>query len=170
MTKVIKVKLTPKSIDDAIKELNEYKRDLELRAQELVKKLTDYGANIARAKLVSYEAYNFGDLFNSIDGIATGDYGVIKVDSDYAVFVEFGTGPVGKAKSHPSGKGKYRDTGWYTKADGKPMDVWYGWTPIVTDEGDVIYYTDGQTSKPFMYETALQLKDEFPAIVKEVFG
>lgn len=170
MTKVIKVKLTPKSIDDAIKELNEYKRDLERRAQLLVKTLTDNGANIARAKVTEYDAYNFGDMFNSIDGIAIGNYGVIKVDSDYAVFVEFGTGPVGKKHSHPSGKGKYRENGWHTKADGKPMDIWYGWTPIVTEDGEIIYYTEGQASKPFMYETALQLRDEFPAIVKEVFG
>jgi hypothetical protein len=46
----------------------------------------------------------------------------------------------------------------------------YGWQPFVMSDGSVIYYTEGQPAKPFMYETALELEREFPRIVKGVFS
>ena len=36
--------------------------------------------------------------------------------------------------------------------------------------GDVIYYTEGQAAKPFMYDTARQLERDFIGIAREVFG
>ena len=171
MKKVIKVKLSPQGVADAITELQMYKEDLERRVRLLVKALLERGAKIARAKLESYDAIYSGELLNSINGYMDGDKGVIRVNSKYALFVEFGTGPVGKKNPHPKAEGsQYRDTPWYTQADGKPMDMIYDWTPIETDDGNIIYLAFGQPSKPFMHETALQLRDEFPAIAREVFG
>ena len=171
MKKVINVKLDPQSVADAITELQMYKEDLERRIQLLVKKLTERGANIARAKVKSYDTIYSGKLLDSINGIMDGNRGVIRVDSKYALFVEFGTGPVGKKNPHPlMGASDYKNEPWYTAADGKPMDMIYDWTPIETDDGNIIYLAYGQPAKPFMHETAKQLKDELPGIVKEVFG
>ena len=50
------------------------------------------------------------------------------------------------------------------------MDKLYGWKPLNDKDGDTYYLTVGQKSKPFMYETAIRLRERFPFIVKEVFG
>lgn len=166
MKKVIKVKLNLQSIQNAITELQMYKEDLERRVRLLVKRLTDRGADIARAKVVEMDAIYTGELLNSIDSylFAFGDspVGFIRVNAEYGMFVEFGTGIVGKSGTH------------------HPAEDVFGWEYDVNNHGEVgwIFPTDdgsyrrtrGQESRPFMYETALQLRDEFPAIVKEVFG
>lgn len=171
MKKVIRVKLDPYSVSSAIVELQMYKEDLERRIRLLVKKLTERGADIARAKVADYDAVYSGDLLQSINGIMDGNRGVIRVDSKYALFVEFGTGPIGKQNPHPLAESShYKDEPWYTAADGKPMDMIYDWTPIETDDGNIIYLAYGQPAKPFMHETARQLREELPGIIKEVFG
>lgn len=169
MKKVIKVKLDPKSIENAINEIQAYKEDLERRVRLLLKTLTDRGAVIAKAKVVEHGIIHDTNLTNFIHGFVQGNVGFIRVDDKNAVFFEFGTGPVGANNPHPLGP-TYTTDAWYTKADGKPMDELYGWTPLTEEDGNVYYLTFGQKSKPFMYETALKLRDEFPAIVKEVFG
>lgn len=169
--KVIHVKLSPEGIEKAIKELERYKSDLEGRIKTLLKQLTDRGATIARAKVVEYGIIHNTRLLDSIDGFCVGNTGYVRVNDEYAVFFEFGTGPVGAQVPHPlSNSGEYKSEGWYTAADGKPMDMLYGWMPLNGNEGEVFYYTQGQRSKPFMYDTAIQLRDEFPLIVAEVFG
>lgn len=170
MKKVIKVKLDPHSIDAAIREIQAYKQDLERRVRLLLKRLTDEGVKIAKAKVVEHGIIHDAELTNSINGFVsvTLNAGFIRVDDEHAVFFEFGTGPVGASNPHPLG-GSYKSEGWFTKADGKPMDSLYGWKPYGTD-GDTYFFTEGQKAKPFMYETAQKLKDEFPRIVKEVFG
>ena len=54
MKKVIKVKLDPKSIENAINEIQEYQKDLERRVRLLLKRLTDEGVIIAKAKVVQH--------------------------------------------------------------------------------------------------------------------
>ncbi len=168
MRKVIKVKLDPHSIENAIKEIEAYKKDLEKRVRLLLKRLTDEGVEIAKARVVEHKIIHDNELTNSINGFVSGNVGFIRVDDEHAVFFEFGTGPVGASDPHPLG-GSYKNKGWYTAADGKPMDELYGWKRLGSD-GDVYFFTEGQEAKPFMYETAQKLKDEFPRIVEEVFG
>lgn len=171
MSKTIKVRLDPQGIANAIRELEAYKKDVERKVRLLVEKLAERGADIARAKLIQYDALSTSELLNSINHeVKSNNTSVIFVRSNYAVYVEFGTGPVGMKHKHPSGKGKYRSKGWYTNADGKPMNELYGWTPIIADDGNIIYFTLGQSSKPFMYDTAMQLREEVLLIAKEVWG
>ena len=169
MKKVIKVKLDPRSIDNAIQEIQAYKMDLERRVRLLLKRLIDEGVKIAKAKVVEHKIIHDAELTNSINGYMSValNAGFIRVDDEHAVFFEFGTGPVGASNPHPLGV-SYKESGWYTKADGKPMDELYWWRPLGSD-GDTYFFTEGQEAKPFMYETAQKLKDEFPRIVMEVF-
>ena len=169
MKKVIKVRLDPQSIENAIREIEEYKSELERRVRQLLKTLTDRGAMIAKAKVIEHGIIHDSKLTNSIHGFVSGNFGFIRVDDEHAVFFELGTGPVGASNPHPLGP-TYSTDAWYTKADGKPMDELYGWTPLSGKDGQEYYLTFGQKPKPFMYETALRLRDEFPAIIKEVFG
>ncbi len=169
MRKVIKIKLEPQSIAKAIKELEQYKKDLFRRVSFLLKELTYGGATIARAKVVEYGIIHDTFLTDSINGVVIGNHGFIRVDDKHAVFFEFGTGPVGRLNPHPGEEGKYDGGGWYTKADGKPMDELYSWTPHTAKDGSTIYWTMGQPSKPFLYDTAQQLREDFSEIVKRVF-
>lgn len=171
MKRTINVRLNPQSIADAITELQMYKEEIERRVRLLVQTLIDNGCTIARAKIAEYDAVYSGELLNSINGYMDESIGIIRVDSEYALFVEFGTGPVGKKEPHElADESFYRPTPWYTKADRKPMDEIYGWKPIETDDGNIIYMAAGQKSKPFMYDTAKALRDKLPSIAREVFG
>lgn len=164
--------LNKQSINIAIRRLNQYQKEIEQKTIELATRLAENGAEIARIKLVEYGAVQTGNLLSQIGGYfsPTFNMGVIKVSSQYAAFIEFGTGPRGAENPHPMGIGSYKSEGWFTAADGKPMDMLYGWQPLKLENGDVIYYTEGQPAKPFMYETAVQLRAEFWAVAKEVFS
>lgn len=165
MKKVIKVKLSAQGIEDAITELQMYREEVERRVKLLVQKLTERGANIARAKVVEMGAYYTGELLGSINSylfsFGGSPIGFIRVNAEYGMFVEFGTGIVGaNGPAHPSevfdweyDVNNHGEAGWHFPADD-------GSYPI----------TRGQVSRPFMYETAFQLRDELSTIVKEVFG
>lgn len=164
--KVITVRLDPESIAKAISELQMYKEEIERRVQLLVETLTDRGADIARAKVVELDAVYSGELLSSINSYLFafgGDpVGFIRVNAEYGMFVEFGTGIIGKTVDHHPLQDAF---GWEYDVNNHG---WVGWL-FPTDDGSY-RRTYGQESRPFMYETALKLKSEFPKIVKEVFG
>ena len=90
--------------------------------------------------------------------------------SDHVAFVEFGTGVVGQNSPHKNGE-YLAKAAWgyatgpkiFTTKDGR-----VGWI-YPTDDGS-FRFTEGMRSRPFMYETALELQHKFPQIAKEVFA
>ena len=106
MSKTITVQLNPQSIADAIKELQQYKKDVENKARLLVQRLTDFGAEIARVKIVEMGAYYSGELLSGVDGFYSPllNAGFVRVTNDHVAFVEFGTGVVGQANPHKNGE------------------------------------------------------------------
>jgi len=104
--KTINVTLDPKSIQAAIKELRKYKLDIQKKTQRLVQKLTDYGAEVARIKIVNMGAVYSGELLAGVDGYFSPllNVGFVRVTNDHVAFVEFGTGVVGKANPHKNGE------------------------------------------------------------------
>jgi hypothetical protein len=170
--KNIEVRLDPKSIENAIKELQAYKKEVEQKARLLVQRLTDYGAEIARIKIVDMGAVYSGELLSGVDGYFSPllNAGFVKVTSDHVAFVEFGTGVVGQQSPHTNGEYLSKASWGYatgqkifTTKDGK-----VGWI-YPTDDGG-FRFTEGMKSRPFMYQTALELQREFPRMAKEVFG
>ena len=170
--KTIIVRLDPKSVAKAIKELNAYKKEIETKTKLLVKRLIGEGASIARVKIQSLGAVDKGDLLNGVGAYfdPLTNIGFVKVSSDHVAFVEFGTGVVGQQSPHRNGEYLSKASWGYatgqkifTTRDGK-----VGWI-YPTDDG-VFRFTEGMQSRPFMYETALALQREFPRIAMEVFG
>ncbi len=170
--KKIEVRLDPHSIENAINEILEYRKDVERKTQVLVQRLTDYGAEIARIKIVNAGAVYSGELLSGVGGYFSPllNAGFVKVTSDHVAFVEFGTGVVGKQYSHTNGEYLSKASWGYatgqkifTTKDGK-----IGWI-YPTDSGE-FRFTEGMKSRPFMYETALELQKEFPRMAKEVFA
>lgn len=170
---VMKVDLTERSIRQAIADIEVYEDTLLEKVDEFTRKLAEKGVEYAKIQLLHYGAYQTGKLYNSIhlekgDVIQNGAQYIVKTDCDYAIFVEFGTGPVGSAHSHPSGDGVYRSTGWGFSP------VPQGWRGRVyhNKDGSEVAFTMGQPSKPFMWDTRqyLSLNSTIREVAKEVFG
>ena len=163
---------TSGGIKRAVKELEQYKKDVEAKTRLLAQRLTDYGAELVRVKIVSMGAYYSGELLSGVDGYYSPSLnaGFIRVTSDHVAFVEFGTGVVGQGSPHNNGE--YLAKAAWQYASGSKIfttkDGRVGWI-YPTDDGG-FRFTEGMPSRPFMYETALELQRSFPRIAKEVFG
>lgn len=164
--------LDPKSIDKAIKQLNKYRQEVEQKTVVLAQRLTDLGADIVRMKIVEMGAYSTGELLSGVDGYysPTLNAGFIRVTSDHVAFVEFGTGVVGQQNPHKNGEylslaswGYATGSKIFTTKDGR-----VGWI-YPTDEGG-FRFTEGMQSRPFMYETVLELERQYANVAREVFG
>jgi hypothetical protein len=160
------------SVKNAIKELKRYRKDLEKKTRLLVQRLTDYGAEIVRVKIVNMGAYYSGELLSGVDGYYSPslNVGFVRVTSDHVAFVEFGTGVVGQNSPHKNGE--YLSKAAWSYASGAKIfttqDGRVGWI-YPTDDGG-FRFTEGMESRPFMYETALELQNNFRRIAQEVFS
>ena len=169
----IKINLNEKgSIGKATRKLNAYKKRVEQNSKLLVQRLTDYGTEIVRIKIVNMGAYYSGELLSGVSGYYSPSLnaGFVKVASDHVAFVEFGTGVVGQNSPHKNGE--YLSKAAWSYASGAKIfttqDGRVGWI-YPTDDGG-FRFTEGMESRPFMYETALELERDFGKIAKEVFS
>ena len=159
-------------IKKGIKDLTAYKKRVQKNTRLLVQKLTNYGAEIARIKIVNMGAYYTGELLSGVSGYysPTLNVGFVKVASDHVAFVEFGTGVVGQNSPHKNGE--YLSLASWNYATGAKIfttkDGRVGWI-YPTDDGG-FRFTEGMESRPFMYETALELQSKFEQFAKEVFS
>lgn len=169
----IKIDLNKKgSLENGIKELEAYKERVREKTRLLVQKLTDDGAEIARIKIVNMGAYYSGELYSGVSAYYSPilNAGFVKVASDHVAFVEFGTGVVGQNNPHKNGE--YLSKAAWQYASGAKIfttqDGRVGWI-YPTDDGG-FRFTEGMESRPFMYETALELHSNLQRITQEVFS
>lgn len=163
--------LSVKGIEELKRELLNCKDNvLQHRVDLLVKILAEKGVDIAQANVAKLDAIFTGELISSIHtkygGSAKGTaIFYVVADSEHAVYVELGTGMVGASKPYPGklpvmyAQGK---TIHHTK-NGK-----YGW--FYQDANGDWYFTEGMPSRPFMYETSLELMNLVVSTAKEVFA
>ena len=160
------------SLQKGIKQLQAYKKRVQEKTSLLVQKLTDYGAEIVRVKIVGMGAYYSGELLSGVSGYFSPilNAGFVKVASDHVAFVEFGTGVVGQTAPHTNGE--YLSKAAWSYASGTKIfttqDGRVGWI-YPTDDGG-FRFTEGMESRPFMYETALELQRDLYRITQEVFS
>ena len=156
----------------AIRRLNEYKQEVETKTTRLAERLTELGAEVVKIKIVEMGAYYSGELLSGVEGYFSPilNAGFVRVTSDHVAFVEFGTGVVGQASPHTNGEylslaswGYATGSKIFTTKDGR-----VGWV-YPTDDGG-FRFTEGMPSRPFMYETALELERRYEQIAKEVFA
>ena len=156
------IKLNPKDIGRVIKDIEKYKRELTEKVNLLIEELTDYGVQVAKAQVRELGAWYTGELESSIEGYFSPSVGVgiIKAGAPYAVYVEFGTGIVGKSQPHPSPDdwrydiNEHGESGWWYFNDYTGHPQW----------------TKGMPSRPFMYNTVRELENACERIAGEVFG
>lgn len=168
------------AIDKVIADLEEEQKKINKRIQEVVAKMAERGAEIAREKVVSYDAIFTNELLNSIHSERKdGKTSLIVADSEHAAFVEFGTGQLGQEMPYPyefpEGVNWVYNSGETIKI-AKENIVINGILVVPQGEPYWIYpkngrfwITQGMESRPFMYETALDLPYELQKIAKEVF-
>ena len=165
MSKTITVSLSEKSFREAAKQIQDYKDEITGKCQELARRLAERGVEISKMKITNFNAVYTGELLSSIKhtpGVVMkyGSSYIVYTDCPWAKFVEFGTGIVGERNPHPDTSiagwkydvNDHGESGWYYYRDGE----WH--------------WTKGMPSRPFMYETDIELMMEVSKIAREVFG
>ena len=158
MAKNVEFTLDRSSIAKAISELNTYKRYYRRSIQMLNDALVKEGVQIASIKIVELGAVWSGSLAQSIQGAyspASG-IGVIFTDNPVAFYVEYGTGVVGSQNPHPDPKG------WKYDINSHGEDGWWYWG----EWDNNWHWTKGMSSRPFMYETAQELKSRVHQVAR----
>ena len=165
--------LSQSSIQNAIKQLRAYQDSLTYKCQMVAQKLAEKGVEIARVQIADLDAVFTSELLSSIHSeyegsTKGGGVWAVVAGTDHAMFVEFGTGIVGKQSPYP---GELPDGVTWNYASGKTIhqlaDGRYGW--FYQDGEGQWWFTEGMPSRPFMYYTSLELKKLVVKTVKEVF-
>lgn len=167
MPKTISFGLSVSEINQAVKELRQYQAEIIYKCQKLAERLAEEGVYIARLKIAEYDAIYTGELLASIKHeyggvIQDGAKWIIYTGCPYAKYVEFGFGAIGQGQPHP-------DTSlvnWKYVTNEEHRNGWYYFN---TQDGKW-HFSKGQPSKPFMFETATELRQLVTKIAKEVFS
>lgn len=170
MSKNIKIHLNSASIQNAIKQLEDYKKSLRNKNELFVQRLTELGipiidSNIAMAQGDSDKNHNTYIKINSY-----GDYAQATLVCEGAdlLFIEFGAGVHynGSAGSspHPKGEEFGYAIGSYGKGQGK-NDSWV----YMADSGEWVRSYGTQATMP-MYKASVEIIQNIRRIAKEVFS
>lgn len=161
------VGLSAKEFRDLAKRVREYRMSISEKCEEFAYRLAEEGVAIAQMKILSFDAVMTGELLDSMnleagDIVSNGSTYYIYTGCEWAKFVEFGTGITGSENPHPNpglanwkyDTNSHGEKGWYYFKNGE----WH--------------WTKGMPSRPFMYETAQELRDMsiITHIAREVFN
>lgn len=162
--------LSTKGINDLKRQLQEYQKSLDYRCKWIAETLAERGVEIAVMQVFGLDAVFTGELIESIHSeykgkIDGGHSYVIVADSEHAIYVEMGTGIVGAKSPYP---GKLPAVYAQGKTIRQTANGKYGW--FYQDANGDWWFTEGMPSRPFMYNTSLELMNEILEVVKEAFG
>lgn len=178
----ISFNLSAKSVRDAIKALEDYKKDLADKCNLLSEKLAEKGVEIAKSEIVSLDAVFTSELLESIhsESKGSGVWAVI-AGTTHCAFVEFGTGQVGQTSPYPydfpEGVTWAYNTGKTIRQAMQDIVIHgstfvkageYYWTYIGKD--GKLHITKGMPARPYMHNTANELRDLIVETAREVFG
>ena len=156
----IKVELTAKSINRAIKEMQRYQRWVSAKEAELRSRLAMLGATVASIQFA--RAVYTGTNHGSVRVDDTGSVAVIYAEGEAVAFIEFGAGAT-YGYGHPLA-GQF-GTGPGTYPDGKghwdnPKGWWFG-------SGQ---HTYGNPPAAAMYQAVQEITENVTRIAREVFA
>ena len=170
MAKKISISMSSKSIQNAIKEIEAYKRQFIDRNELFVRRLAELGIpvidqNIAVAQGDSDKNHNTYIKINSF-----GSYSEAKlvVEGKDMLFIEFGAGVHynGSAGTspHPKGEEFGYTIGSYGKGQGS-KDFWF----YYADTGEAVMSHGTQSTMP-VYKASMEIIHNIRRIAREVFG
>ena len=160
--RTITIELSPQSCADAVKELQEYQRDVQPKLDEVCRRLAEIGAEEARLWARLGSANGNDDVYVSTEKIDNG-YKIVMSGSDI-YFVEFGTGDfageyAGDTSNVSVGvmPGDWSDTHAQRYSQ---YGYWYY---------DNVRYQGTPAEMP-MYHAGRRIREEMSRVVNEVFG
>lgn len=174
--KHIDIELTKSSLNNAIKEVNRFKAQLTESMNDLVQRLTEEGASVAKIQVASMEAVDTGELEGSIYGYYDPQtrIGYVIAGAAHAFYVEYGTGPIGAENPHPdpgTANWEYAIGDHIRPGPGGQMGWWYDKSGDGVFSGDGSYrWTRGQPSRPFMFNTLQWLEEAAETIASTVWN
>lgn len=173
--RVFKSNLSVKGIEQLKKDLLNYKNNtLQNKVNLLARRLAEKGVEIAKSNITTLDAIFTGELLSSMraenGGGAKGTaIFYVVADSRHAAYVEFGTGQLGLEGGYPYPFPEGVDWQYNTgKTIFEISTGQYGW--FYQDSNGNWYFTQGMPSRPFMYETSLELMQLVVKTAKEVFA
>lgn len=154
----IKVSLSEVNIDRAIQDLKAFQGKIEKAAETVTYRLTEQGVSLARQNAAYMDIYDSGELVNGIDSeYERKNKGLVVSSAKHSAFCEFGTGVVGAGSPHPN-----PIDGWQYDVNEHGEEGWW----YYNDEGER-RWTKGMPSRPYMYDTAVMLRNMVPDVIKE---
>jgi len=161
--------LSQSSIKQLQRGLEKYRDSLEYKARLLTETLAERGVEIARVQIADLDAIFTGELIQSIHSeYVTSQKGgaifAVVADSEHAIYVEMGTGIVGAQHPYP---GKLPTVYAQGKTIRQLADGRYGW--FYQDKDGNWWFTEGMPSRPFMYNTTMELYQIVFKTAKEIF-
>lgn len=123
--------------------------------------LDDFSKQLLNKLVSIMKDYGLGDsrTIGAINVVKLSDGISIRVENEYFMFIEYGTGVVGERNPHPipSRDGwtydtnKHGETGWWYPSRSDDPNT----TKYQDKDGNYWAWTKGQASRPFMYKTWL---------------
>ena len=157
--------LSTQSLAAAAKQLRDYARSLDDKADNLVRKLCEYGSEMALTHYSEDEHIDTGATIDSIGYEHRGHSGTVAVGGA-AVWIEFGTGVARNREKHPmASELGMCDWGTYGKGHGSNPGGWF-----YPGYDGKYHHTFGIASNPFMYKSSQDMRRELIDIAKEVFA
>lgn len=169
----ITVELTESGIDKAIKELEEYKKDIKRKTsllQDRIAKRIEEEADKGFASAVVDDlvrgGYQKPDV--TVNYTIKGDISVVVAQGEDAVWVEFGAGVYHNgnlgSSPHPRGSELGMTIGGYGQGKGKQKSWGF------KDADGKLHVTRGTPAQMPLEKAVLSVLDELPQMAKEVFG
>lgn len=176
MSRKITFTLDEKSIDKAIKELEEYKLWVQQKTEELTRRLAEAGAELARINFSRAIYSGVNDVTVSVVPIAQGHK--IIAQGKAVCFIEFGTGVKhngAKGSSpHPKGAEHGMLIGEYGQGRGENKYWYYKGEPgnagTASQKHPGLTRTEGVPAQMPMYHAEVAIFHKFAQIAREVFS
>lgn len=166
--KTINIKLSKSSIDDAIKQLRQYKDDLARKNQLFIDRLAKIGLTTVQQTMESIPGEEKGSYYTEIINNSEGDIAgaAIHLSGDQVLFLEFSAGITFGTNSYPLPSGDQFGMGTYP---GKGhWDDPNGWWYI--DENGNKHHSYGNRAYMPMYHAEQAIVLAVQQIAREVFG
>lgn len=164
MPKVIQIKLTAASIENAIKELKSFRDSIDRKKDQLTAALARIGVQEASIRFTTAMYDGINDSSVTLEPTATG-YAIV-AEGNAVCFIEFGAGVYyNTGDPHPSSRPEgIVGIGEYGKGYGK-RQAW----GFKNDAGEVVVTHGNPAAMPMWYASE-EMRNNILKIAREVFG
>ena len=158
--------LTVHEIDELIKDVEERKRWLQRKTDQLAKRLAEIGAEQAQIGFDT-DAYMLIPKASTVTVMSGGENRyIVRADGENVLFIEFGAGNIGA--DHPEAAVNGMGPGTYPGQSHVPTPGWW-WLPKEVQEASGQETSIGNPPGMPMYNAVKYLEQELDRIVQEVF-